>query len=246
MPLLEVDDLHVFYGESHVLHGVEFSVATNETLAVLGRNGMGKTTTLHTIAGLMRPQRGRVVWDGSPIHRVPPERISRLGIGLMPQGHRVFPNLTVEENLRVAEKPVPEDGWSPADCYDLFPVLGERRNLQAGNLSGGQQQMLTMSRALVGNHRMLLLDEPVEGLDPTTVGIMSGVLSELKRRKVSIVLVEQRVEFALRLADRAIFLERGRVVYETDRTSDLLTDRSFLAELLGVRRQSDTDHDSDA
>lgn len=234
MTLLELSDVHVYYGESHVLHGVSFAVGNNEVLAVLGRNGMGKTTTVHTVAGLLRARKGRISFDGRRIDRLAPERIARLGIGLMPQGHRVFPTLTVEENLEVAERNGERQGWSRRDCYDRFPVLGELRHMRAGNLSGGQQQMLSMSRSLVGNPRLLLLDEPVEGLDPTTVGIMSDVVLELKRREVSIVVVEQRVEFALRLSDRAIVLERGRVVFETEQPRKLLQDRSHLAGILGV------------
>lgn len=233
--MLELRDVHTYYGASHVLQGVSLDVAEGEVLGVLGRNGMGKTTLVHTIAGLLRPRRGSVRFGGREIGGSSAERIARAGMALVPQGHRVFPSLTVKENLKVAvRRAAGPDGWTVDDVVDRFPVLGERYGLSAGLLSGGQQQMLALGRALVGNGRLVLLDEPTEGLDPQTVAKVGDVVDELRRRGTSAVLVEQKVDFALRRVDRAVVLGRGQVVHTTDNPQELRTDTAALRELLAV------------
>ncbi|MEU8132707.1 ABC transporter ATP-binding protein [Streptodolium elevatio] len=232
--MLELRDVHTYYGASHVLQGVSLDVAEGEVLGVLGRNGMGKTTLVHTVAGLLRPRRGSVRFGGREIGGSSAERIARAGMALVPQGHRVFPSLTVKENLKVAVRRSGPDGWTVDDVVDRFPVLGERYGLSAGLLSGGQQQMLALGRALVGNGRLVLLDEPTEGLDPQTVAKVGDVVDELRRRGTSAILVEQKVDFALRRVDRAVVLGRGQVVHTTDNPQELRTDTAALRELLAV------------
>lgn len=233
--MLEIRDIHTYYGASHVLQGLSLDVGEGEVLGVLGRNGMGKSTLVHTVAGLLRPRRGRIRFGGRDIAGVAAERVSRAGMALVPQGHRVFPSLTVRENLKVAaRKGTGATAWTVDDVVDRFPVLGERWNLSAGHLSGGQQQMLALGRALVGNARLILLDEPTEGLDPQTVAKVGDVIDELRRRGTSAVLVEQKVDFALRRVDRAVVLGRGQVVHTTDKPDELRTDTATLRELLAV------------
>ncbi|WP_327583857.1 ABC transporter ATP-binding protein [Nonomuraea sp. NBC_00507] len=231
--LLGVRGVHTYYGSSHVLQGVSLTVREGEVLGVLGRNGMGKTTLIHTISGLLRPREGEITLGGRSIAGMPAERIARAGLCLVPQGHRVFPSLTVRENLKVAARRGP---WTIDDVADRFPVLRERWNLPAGKLSGGQQQMLTMGRALVGNGRLVLMDEPTEGLDPQTVARIGEVVDELRRRGTSAILVEQKVDFVLRRVDRALVLERGRVVHETADPQALRKDAAALRRLLAVGR----------
>lgn len=232
--MLEVEAVDTYYGRSQILHGTSLTVGEGEVVGLLGRNGMGKTTLVHTIAGLLRPRAGRIVFDGKRISTLPAERISRLGMTLVPQGHRVFPSLTVRENLRIARRSVGEDGWSIDEVLDRFPALRERWSVTAGKLSGGQQQMLTMGRALVGNGRLVLLDEPTEGLDPQTVARMGDVIDELRRRGTAALLVEQKVGFTLDRVDRALVLSRGKVVHETTQPQALKADPARLRELIGV------------
>jgi len=234
--MLTVRDVHTFYGSSHVLQGVSLTVADGEVLGILGRNGMGKTTLVHTITGLLRPRRGVITFGGHDIVGAAPERISRAGVTLVPQGHRVFPSLTAGENLKVAVRRGRGRGkdWSVDEIVDRFPVLGERWNTMAGLLSGGQQQMLALGRALVGNGRLIVLDEPTEGLDPRTVGLVAGVIDEIRRRGTAAILVEQKVDFALRRVDRAVVLSRGMVVHEATDPAALRTDTATLNRLLAV------------
>ncbi|MCF2527956.1 ABC transporter ATP-binding protein [Yinghuangia soli] len=233
--MLELRDVHTYYGASHVLQGVSLTVGEGEVLGILGRNGMGKTTLVHTIAGLLRPRRGTIEFRGRRIGGAPAERIARAGMALVPQGHRIFPSLTVKENLKVAvRRGTAPEPWTIDDVVDRFPVLGERFGLSAGLLSGGQQQMLALGRALVGNGSLVLLDEPTEGLDPQTVARVGDVVDELRGRGTSAILVEQKVDFALRRVDRALVLERGHVVHTTDKPQELRTDTAALRELLAV------------
>ncbi|WP_406280357.1 ABC transporter ATP-binding protein [Embleya sp. NBC_00896] len=233
--MLELDDVHTYYGQSHVLQGIALSVAEGEVLGVLGRNGMGKTTLIHTISGLLRPRKGTIRFRGRGIEGRPAERISRAGMALVPQGHRVFPSLTVKENLKVAaRRGTGAQPWTTEEVVERFPVLGERWGLSAGLLSGGQQQMLALGRALVGNGHLVLLDEPTEGLDPQTVAKVGEVIDELRRRGTAAILVEQKVDFALRRVDRAVVIGRGRVVHTTDAPEQLRTDAATLRELLAV------------
>ena len=241
--MLEVKGIDTYYGSSHVLHGTGLSVGEGEVIGLLGRNGMGKTTLLHTIAGLLSPKRGEITFRGKRIDALPPEKVFRLGMTLMPQGHRIFPSLTVRENLRIARRKVGPVDWTIDEVLENFPALRERWSVGAGDLSGGQQQMLAMGRALVGNGRLMLLDEPTEGLDPQTVARMGAVIDEMRRRGTSGILVEQKVNFTLDRVDRALVLSRGQVIHETDQPQALKADTQALHRLLGV---STTHHAPDA
>ncbi len=232
--MLEVEAVDTYYGRSKVLHGASLTVGEGEVVGLLGRNGMGKTTLVHTIAGLLRPRAGRIVFGGKRISTLPAERISRLGMSLVPQGHRVFPSLTVRENLKIAERSVGEGDWTIDEVLDRFPALRERWKVDAGKLSGGQQQMLAMGRALVSNGRLVLLDEPTEGLDPQTVARMGDVIDSLRQRGTAALLVEQKVGFTLDRVDRALVLSRGQVVYETAQPRALKADAAKLRQLIGV------------
>ena len=213
---LTLEDVDALYGDSHVLHCVSFSVAEGRVLALLGRNGAGKTTCMNTVIGWLRPRRGAVRLFGEAIERLSPEAIARKGAGLVPQGRRVFPTLTVRENLQVAQRKDARKGaagWSLKGVFDLFPRLSERAEQHAGSLSGGEQQMLAIGRALMGNPRLLLLDEPSEGLAPLIVAEVGRTIAKLKAQGQSIVLVEQNVKMALELADDAVLLNTGRVAF---------------------------------
>jgi branched-chain amino acid transport system ATP-binding protein len=232
---LSLTNVHTFYGDSHILHGVSFSLAPGGVLALLGRNGAGKTTCISTIIGFLRPRDGDIRLFGEPIQGLSPERISHLGIGLVPQGRRVFPSLTVQENLAVAQQreSTTEKPWSIERVYEMFPGLRERHGQFAGTLSGGEQQMLAIGRALMGNPRVLLLDEPSEGLAPLIVAEVGRTIRRLKEEGQSIVLVEQNRQLALDVADQAVILNTGRCVF-TGPANDLLNNEELIAQNLGV------------
>jgi branched-chain amino acid transport system ATP-binding protein len=212
--ILEVSDLHTYYGESHVLQGVSLRVDPGAVVALLGRNGAGKTTTVRSIIGFTPARRGTVRFDGRRIDGLPAHRIARSGIGLVPQGRRVFPTLTVRENLLLAARGAGPGGWTLERAYAEFPRLAERERQVAATLSGGEQQMLAIGRALLTNARLLLMDEPSEGLAPLIVREVGRIVEGLRRAAMSILLVEQNLGLALRLADRVYVLSKGRVVYE--------------------------------
>jgi branched-chain amino acid transport system ATP-binding protein len=215
--LLEARDLDTYYGPSQVLHGCSIDVAEGECVAVLGRNGVGKTTLVHSLSGLIETRGGHVRFDGADVTKAPPEKRLVAGMTLVPQGHRVFKSLTVAENLQVCERATDAPGaWTMADVLERFPILEERSRQSAGNLSGGQQQMLAVARAMLGNGRIMLMDEPSEGLDPARVTLIGDIIRELKQRGTSVLLVEQRVSFALKVADRVAFMVRGEVVETLD------------------------------
>jgi branched-chain amino acid transport system ATP-binding protein len=232
---LSLSNVHTFYGDSHILHGVSFSLEAGGVLALLGRNGAGKTTCISTIIGLLSPREGEIRLHGEPIAGLNPERIARLGVGLVPQGRRVFPSLTVQENLIVAaqRRDTETKPWNLNRIYDLFPRLRERHAQFAGTLSGGEQQMLAIGRALMGNPRVLLLDEPSEGLAPLIVADVGRTIGRLKEEKQSIVLVEQNLKLALEVADSAVILNTGRCVF-AGRASELQTNEELIAQNLGV------------
>ncbi len=209
---LVVEDVHTYYGESYVLQGVSLRVEQGQVVAVLGRNGAGKTTLIRSVIGFTPPRRGRVQLWGEEITHRPPHEIARMGVGLVPQGRRIFPSLTVEENLVVAARG--GDGWNLERVYELFPRLRERRQHRGGKLSGGEQQMLAIGRALMTNPRLRLMDEPSEGLAPRLVLDLAHTLAELKQKGLSILLVEQNLPLALRLADHVYVLSKGTVVFE--------------------------------
>ena len=208
-PLLSIDGLVAGYGEGTVLDGVGLAIAAGEAVALLGRNGVGKTTLLKTVMGLIRPRAGRIRLSGGDIAGLPPFRVARLGIGYVPQGREVFADLTVEENLIAGNLAAPD----AAEAYGLFPALADKRNEPAGRLSGGQQQQLAIARALMAHPRLLLLDEPTEGIQPSVVGALTETLRQVARaRGLAILLVEQNIDMALDLADRALFLDHGHIV----------------------------------
>ena len=202
--------VNAFYGDSHALHDVSFSLQEGRVLALLGRNGAGKTTCIHSIVGFLPVRSGEIRLFGERISSLAPEAIARRGVGLVPQGRRIFPSLTVRENLIVAARPAPA-GWDLDAVMKAFPGLAGRQNQTAGSLSGGEQQMLAIGRALMTNPRVLLLDEPSEGLAPAIVHEVGRVLAKLRASGLSILLVEQNVQKTLRMADRAYVLESGRV-----------------------------------
>ena len=232
---LSLTNLHTFYGDSHVLHGVSFSLRPGGVLALLGRNGAGKTTCISTIIGFLKPAEGEIKLFGEPIGGLSPERISQLGIGLVPQGRRIFPSLTVRENLVVAQQreKTTDKPWNLERIYDMFPRLRERHGQFAGTLSGGEQQMLAIGRALMGNPRVLLLDEPSEGLAPLIVAEVGRTVRRLKQEGQSIVLVEQNLQLALDVADQAVILNTGRCVFNGN-AADVLSNEELIAQHLGV------------
>ncbi|MBU6483622.1 MAG: ABC transporter ATP-binding protein [Betaproteobacteria bacterium] len=212
MNVLDAEALHTFYGKSHILHGVSLAVREGEIVALLGRNGAGKTTTLRSIIGLTHAREGAVRIFGDATTHWPPYRIAALGVGYVPEGRRVFANLTVDENLRVPmERPGP---WTVARVYDLFPRLRERRGNKGRQLSGGEQEMLSIARALLLNPKLLILDEPSQGLAPIIVQQVFDVIATMRKEGISVLLVEQNVRAAVEIADRAYVLDDGKVVYE--------------------------------
>ncbi|MGA7811291.1 ABC transporter ATP-binding protein [Bradyrhizobium sp.] len=232
---LSLSNIDAFYGESHILHDVGFSLSSGDVLALLGRNGAGKTTCISTIIGFLRPHHGEIRLFGERIDGLSPERISHLGIGLVPQGRRVFPSLTVRENLVVARRPRDAGAkrWSIERIYDMFPRLRERHAQFAGTLSGGEQQMLAIGRALMGNPTVLLLDEPSEGLAPLIVAEVGRTIRRLKEEGQSIILVEQNRQLALDVADCAVVLNTGRCAF-VGSASELRNNEDLIAQNLGI------------
>ncbi len=213
--ILEVREIDAFYGVFHVLFGVSLALDAGEVVCLLGRNGAGKTTTLGSIIGLNRPRRGKVVFRGEDLTGRPPHVIARKGIAFVPEDRRIFPDLTVVENLELAAKPG-RDGrvqWTVDGIFGVFPRLAEMKNRQGGLLSGGEQQMLTIGRGLMGNPDLLLLDEPTAGLSPLVVKLLGEQIRHLKAQGETILLAEQNAEFALRLADRAYIIDRGSICH---------------------------------
>ncbi len=212
-PVLAVEEIYTFYDLSQVLFGVSLEVAAGECVCLLGRNGVGKTTTMRSIMGLTAPRRGRIVWKGRDITGRPPYHVAELGIGFVPEDRRIFADLTVWENLDVASRTRGNTGWTVERVVDLFPKLRELMNRQGGYLSGGEQQMLTIARTLMGNPELLLLDEPSEGLAPLVVEHLKEQIGRLKQDGLTILLAEQNVGFCLELADRVYVLEKGHIRY---------------------------------
>ena len=207
---LDVAGIDTYYGDSHVLHGVTLRVGAGEAVALLGRNGAGKTTVIRSIVGFTPPRVGRIVFDGDPIHALPAYRIARRGIALVPQGRRIFAPLSVRENLLLGAR---ASGWTLERVFALFPRLRERAEQAGGTLSGGEQQMLAIGRALLTNGRLLLLDEPSEGLAPLIVREIGQTVRRLKDERLSILLVEQNYHLALQVADRVYVMSKGQIVY---------------------------------
>ena len=231
--MLRVEDIHAYYGDSYVLQGVSLAIAPGEVVAVLGRNGVGKTTLVRSIIGLTPPREGRILFKTADITRLPAHRIARLGIGFVPQGRRIFPSLSVREHLEVTARHTDDGQWNLAKIIQLFPNLGRRLRQSGSKLSGGEQQMLAAGRALVGNPELMLMDEPTEGLAPLTVRELGRVIDALKTAGTAILLVEQQLAFALRHADCVYIMSKGRIVHHCT-PAQLAVDRETKARYLGV------------
>ena len=232
MSLLETRGVNTYYGDSHVLFDVDFDVERNEVVALLGRNGAGKTTMLNSIMGVLHPRAGTITFEGEAIHGLDPQEIAQRSIQLVPEERRIFSGLSVEENLRLAALTAPkplELGW----IYEVFPRLNERRRSRGGNLSGGEQQMLALARALIRDPKLLMLDEPFEGLAPVIVRDLSGVIRELVRAERTIVIVEQNVRAALQFAHRVYVLNNGHVVFQGT-PQQLMQDAELTSAYLGA------------
>jgi branched-chain amino acid transport system ATP-binding protein len=233
--MLEVRDIHSFYGEAHVLHGASLTVGDGEVVALLGRNGMGKTSLIRSIMGLASPQvrKGSVAWRGEALTGLKPHEIARRKIALVPQGRRLFPSLTVTEHLTMLKPPRSTEGWTVDRAFGLFPRLAERRQHRGGELSGGERQMLAVARALMIDPELVLMDEPSEGLAPVMVQHLEGIIAQLKQEGLAVLLVEQNLYSALAVSDRVYVLETGRVVFESDAAA-IEQDPAVLTRFLGV------------
>ncbi len=231
--ILEIEQLEASYGASQILFGVNIQVDSAETVCILGRNGVGKSTTLKTVMGMLKPSRGHIRFNGTEIGGVKPYKVSRMGIAYVPQGRHIFPNLTTKENLLIAaRKPTgAAEPWTIERIYRLFPVLKSREKSQGRSLSGGEQQMLTIARGLMQNPRLLLMDEVCEGLAPIIQKEVEDIIQELKKSGVSILLTEQSIKFALAVSNRCYVLEKGQVVYH-EVTSKL--SRDTMVKYLGT------------
>jgi branched-chain amino acid transport system ATP-binding protein len=214
MSLLKVDNLHAFYGKSHVLHGVNFAVQSGEIVALLGRNGSGRSTTAKAIMGLV-DSKGQITWKDQNIEGKKTYEIAHLGLGYVPENRDIFPDLTVHQNLLLGQKKSKSSGrWTHQDMYQMFPRLKEREHTEAGVLSGGEQQMLTLCRTLMGDPDLIIIDEPTEGLAPKIVELVAQYLQELKKRGISVLLIEQKLTIAMQISDRCLVMGHGSIVFE--------------------------------
>jgi branched-chain amino acid transport system ATP-binding protein len=236
-PLIKLEAIHTYYGKSHILHGVSLEIGRGEVVGLLGRNGVGKSTTLKAIAGLVHPSRGRVLFDGEPIGHLPAHRLARLGIGYVPEERRIFPLLTVTENLRTG---LDRHGVTRArkqqlldKVYDSFPVLAERRHQAGGTLSGGEQQMLAIARAMMLEPKIILLDEPTEGLMPRMVSQIRELIEALRHDRVAVLLVEQNVPLTLEASERIYIIEKGVVRHHAP-SCELRVNDTVIHQYLGV------------
>jgi len=234
-PLLHVQDLHVHYGKSHILQGVSFEVGKGEVISLLGRNGSGRSTTLKAIMGLVPPTAGHVRLNGRDLSGARPYTVCRSGISFVPEEREIFANLTVDENLRMGEQPPRRNApaWTSAQMFDYFPLLKQRRKTKAGNLSGGEQQMLTICRSLLGNPELLLIDEPTEGLAPKIVAVVRDAIRDIHQRGVSVILVEQKLTIALKVSTHVCVMGHGRIVFRGT-PGELTNNPQLLKEWLAV------------
>jgi len=224
--MLKVDNLHAYYGKSHVLHGVNFAVGQGEIVALLGRNGSGRSTTAKAVMGLVDCQ-GTIEWNGQNIQGKKAYEVAHLGLGYVPENRDIFPKLTVHQNLQLRQKGSGKGSrWSFDDMYAMFPRLKEREHTEAGVLSGGEQQMLTLCRTLMGDPQLIIIDEPTEGLAPKIVELVGEYLKELKKRGISVLLIEQKLTIAMNISDRALVMGHGSIVFEG--TPDELRANSYI------------------
>ena len=233
--LLEVEDLRVAYGKIEAVKGISFSVEAGQVVTLIGTNGAGKTTTLRTLSGLLKPLSGKIFFDGQPLNGIPAHKIVSMGLAHSPEGRRIFPRLTIAENLQLGaflRKDTADVAKDMQKAYDLFPILGERRNQASGTLSGGEQQMLAMGRALMSRPKLLMLDEPSMGLSPIMMQKIMETITELKSQGTTILLVEQNAQAALSLADRGHVMEIGKIVLSGS-GQELLHDESVRKAYLG-------------
>ena len=230
--MLEIDDVHTYYGDSYVLQGMSLNVEKGSVVALLGRNGVGKTTLIRSIMGFTPARRGTIKFKDNDITRLPAQKIAQMGMGLVPQGRRIFPSLDVRENLSIASQPR-SGGWDMQRVFSVFPRLEDRIRHRGNRLSGGEQQMLASARALVRNPEFLLMDEPTEGLAPLLVQELGRTVQQLKDEGLSILLVEQNLPFALRLADHVYVMTKGRIVYESS-PRELWQNQEIKRSYLGV------------
>jgi branched-chain amino acid transport system ATP-binding protein len=233
MAILEVEDIHTYYGDAYVLQGLSLRLEQGQILGLLGRNGVGKTTLVNSIVGFNPPRRGRIVFKGADITRIASFETIRSGMGLVPQGRRVFPTLSVEENLLVAERSPDRHGWNLTRVYELFPRLQERRDQRAKTLSGGEQQMLAIGRGMMTNPDCLIMDEPSEGLAPIIIQGLWDAIGRLKAEGLSILLVEQNASLALKLVDYVHVMSKGQVVYSA-RPEELRANDEIKSSYLGI------------
>ncbi len=232
--MLEVSDLVAGYGLGVVIQGVSFDVGAGEVVCLLGRNGVGKTTTLRSVMGVLRPRAGRVIFRGEEVTGRQPFEVARRGIGYVPDDRRIFADLTVEENLEITRRVIRRDGrWTLDRVFVLFPDLRRLRRMRGGGLSGGEQKMLAIGRALMGNPALLILDEPSEGLSPLLVRALIGVIQEIRQERVTLLVADQNLKFARRVAERGYILEKGRVQY-AGRLEALLANEEVVRKYLAV------------
>lgn len=235
--MLEVHGVHAFYGTSHVLQGISLTVPRGRCVVLLGRNGAGKTTTIHTVAGIVKPRQGTITFKGQAIQGLPPWRVAQRGIGLVPQGRRIFPSLTVRENLTMAYRSRRKSDGPTFDLdavFSLFPVLKERQHHWGNQLSGGEQQMLAIGRTLLTNPELLLMDEPSEGLAPIVIEFIGQTILELKAKGLSMLMVEQNIDLACAVADEILIMNKGRIVWTGD-VQQFFREEEVKYRYLGIR-----------
>ena len=231
--MLQLEEIHTYYGDSHILQGVSLEVGEGETVTLLGRNGVGKTTTIKSIIGFTPPRAGRILLRGEEITRQPSHYIAQQGVAIVPQGRAIFPTLSVRENITLAARNAGKGGWTLERVLGAFPPLANRLRHKGGQLSGGEQQMLAIARALMTNPELLLLDEPSEGLAPLIVAEIKRIIAALREQGLSILLVEQNLTLALELADRVYVMNKGRIVFEGTPDS-LRANQEVMQQYLGV------------
>lgn len=233
-PILEVDKINSYYGESHILHDVSITLDESSVLSILGRNGVGKTTLIRSITGIIIPKSGKIFFKGEDITEAPSYKRSRMGISLVPQGRQVIPNLTVNENLRIARNATQNKDWGMEEVFELFPRLKNRKKQYGYSLSGGEKQMLAIARALLQNTEILLLDEPFEGLAPQIIENIYDRLETITQEDISIIIIGQNIKQALQLSDYVYIMNNGRIVHES-KVDNLLENREPIEQYLGVK-----------